>query len=66
MLLVMEIGMHRDVVVDIRAIFNVSYCETAKIFLRNAVEKYTILAPKPADWVEANLPEDFTVFAFPR
>jgi transposase-like protein len=30
------------------------------------VEKYAILAPKLADWMEVNIPEGFTIFTFPR
>ena len=34
--------------------------------LRKSVEKYAKIAPKLADWMEVNLPEGFSVFAFPR
>jgi len=40
--------------------------ETAETFLKKAVEKYALLAPKLADWMEVNIPEGFTVFSFPR
>jgi len=55
-----------EVAEDIRVIFNSPDRETAEAFLKKAVEKYAPLAPKLADWMEVNLPEGFTVFAFPR
>ena len=30
------------------------------------VEKYALVAPKLADWMEVNIPEGFTMFAFPK
>lgn len=58
--------MRREVAEDIRSIFNAPDRETAETFLKKAVEKYAILAPKLADWMEVNIPEGFTVFLFPR
>jgi len=61
-----KVGMRLEVAEDIRTIFNSPDWETAEAFLKKAVEKYALLAPKLADWMEVNLPEGFTVFAFPR
>jgi len=61
-----RVGMKREVAEDIRTIFNAPDREMAEAFLRKAVEKYALLAPKLADWMEVNLPEGFTVFAFPK
>lgn len=61
-----RVSMRREVAEDIRSIFNAPDQETAKAFLKRAVEKYALLAPKLADWMEVNIPEGFTVFSFPR
>lgn len=61
-----RVGMRREVAEDIRTIFNAPDRETAQTYLDKAVNKYSTLAPKLADWMEVNIPEGFTVFAFPR
>ena len=61
-----KVGLKGEVAEDIRTIFNAPDREIAEAFLRKAVEKYAVLAPKLADWMEVNLPEGFTVFAFPK
>ena len=61
-----KVGLKGEVAEDIRTIFNAPDREMAEAFLRKAVEKYAVLAPKLADWMEVNLPEGFTVFAFPK
>jgi len=61
-----RVGMRAEVAEDIRSIFNTPDRETAEIFLKRAVEKYALLAPKLADWMEVNIPEGFTIFSFPR
>ena len=61
-----KVGMRREAAEDIRSIFNAPDRETAETFLKKAVEKYALLAPKLADWMEVNVPEGFTVFSFPR
>jgi len=58
--------MRLEVAEDIHTIFNSPDRETAEVFLRRVVEKYAMLAPKLADWMEINIPEGFTVFSFPR
>jgi len=61
-----KVGMRGEVAEDIRTIFNAPDRETAEIYLKKTVEKYAVLAPKLADWMEINVPEGFTIFAFPR
>ena len=61
-----RVDMRAEVAEDIRSIFNTPDRETAETFLKKAVEKYALLAPKLADWMEVNIPEGFTVFSFPR
>lgn len=61
-----KVGMRKEVAEDIRTIFNAPDRELAETFLKKAVEKYAVLAPKLADWMEVNLQEGFTVFSFPK
>ena len=61
-----RVGMRKEVAEDIRVIFDAPDRELAEEFLKKAVEKYAVLAPKLADWMEVNLPEGFTVFSLPR
>jgi putative transposase len=57
-----RVGMRREVAEDIRSIFNAPDQKIAETYLKNSVEKYALLAPKLADWMEVNIPEGFTVF----
>lgn len=59
-----RVGMRGEVAEDIRAIFNAPDRDTAGIYLEKAVEKYSVIAPKLADWMEVNIPEGFAVFSF--
>ena len=61
-----RVGMRKEVAEDVRTIFNAPDRETSETYLKKAVEKYALLAPKLADWMEVNIPEGFTVFSFPR
>jgi len=61
-----KIAMRMEVAEDIRTIFNAPNRETAESYLQKAVNKYADIAPRLADWMEVNLPEGFTVFAFPK
>jgi len=61
-----RVSMRREVAEDIRSIFNAPDREAAQTYLDKAVDKYSVSAPKLADWMEVNIPEGFTVFAFPR
>jgi transposase-like protein len=54
-----------EVAADIRAIFNAPDRSSAETFLQKAIEKYEKTASKLAAWLEANIPEGLTVFAFP-
>ena len=58
--------MKTSVAADIGSIFNAESLEVATQKLALAVEKYSTTAPKLAAWMEANLPDGFTVFAFPE
>lgn len=59
-------SMKREVAADIRAIFNAPDRGQAEAQLRRTVEKYVHSASKLADWLEGNIPEGLTVFAFPE
>lgn len=61
-----KVGMRKEAAEDIRVVFNAPDRELAETFLKKAVEKYAILAPRLADWMEVNIPEGFTVFSLPR
>jgi putative transposase len=53
------------VAADIRMIFNAPNRTTANEYLSRMVQKYAKTAAKLADWLERNIPEGLTVFAFP-
>lgn len=55
-----------EVAADIRAIFNARDRAEADRLLAATVQKYTKTAAKLAAWLEANIPEGLTVFAFPQ
>lgn len=59
-------SMKREVAADIRAIFNAPDRAQAEAQLRRTVEKYAHSASRLADWLEGNIPEGLTVFAFPE
>jgi putative transposase len=61
-----RIEMRREVAADMRAIFESTDRLEAERRLRQAVDKYTQRAPKLSAWMEANVAESFTVFAFPE
>lgn len=54
-----------EVAADLRTIFNAPDRPTAESYLARKVEKYQKTASRLADWMESNLPEGLTVFAFP-
>jgi transposase-like protein len=58
--------MKTQVAADIRAIFNAPDRAAADALLRQASARYEALAPKLAQWMEANLPEGLTVFSLPE
>lgn len=53
-----------EVAADIRAIFNASDRLAAETLLSHTVAKYAATAPKLAEWMETNIPEGLTVFAW--
>lgn len=57
--------MRAEVAADIRTIFNAPDRPMAETYLKKAVEKYAKNATHLADWMEHNIPEGLTVFAFP-
>lgn len=58
-------SMKGEVAADIRAIFNAANRQEAEALLSKTVQKYAKSASRLATWMEENLPEGFTVFAFP-
>jgi transposase-like protein len=61
-----RIEMRREVAADMRAIFESTDRLEADRRLRQAVDKYAQRAPKLSAWMEGNVAESFTVFAFPE
>jgi putative transposase len=59
-------SMKASVASDIRAVFNAPNRQEADALLKKTVSKYAQDAPRLADWMEENLPEGLTVFAFPE
>ena len=57
--------MLKEVANDIRTIFNAPDRHTAEAYLAKTIQKYEQSASKLADWLEKNIPEGLTVFAFP-
>lgn len=55
-----------EVAADIRKVFNAPDRPTAEAYLKQTVEKYAQSASRLADWMETNLLEGLTVFAFPE
>lgn len=58
-------SMKAEVAADIRKVFNAPDRPTAETYLAQTVQKYAKTASKLAEWLEKNLPEGLTVFAFP-
>ena len=54
-----------EVAADIRKIFTAPDHPTAEAYLAQAVQKYAKTASRLAEWLEKNIPEGLTVFAFP-
>lgn len=55
-----------EVAADIRAIFNARDLTEAESLLAQTVSKYSQTASQLATWLETNIPEGLTVFAFPE
>lgn len=60
-----RLEMKKEVGADLRDIFNAPDRLEAERRLSVAVEKYRDKAPKLAEWMEANVPEGFTVLILP-
>lgn len=58
-------SMKAEVAGDIRAIFNAPNLHEAEALLAKMVRKYEKKASLLANWMETNIPEGLTVFAFP-
>jgi transposase-like protein len=58
-------AMRMEVAADIRSMFNAPDRKTAEEFLQAAIQKYAVSAPRLSAWLEENLSEGFTFFAFP-
>ncbi len=54
-----------SVAADIRAIFNAANRSEAEALLAKTVQKYATSAPRLSSWMDSNIPEGLTVFAFP-
>jgi len=63
---VLRKGMQREVAARIREIFNAPNRAQAEQMLQALVAEMEERAPRLAQWLETNLPEGFTVFAFPE
>jgi putative transposase len=59
-------SMKGDVASDIRSVFNAPDRHEADALLKKTVTKYAQDAPRLSTWMEENLPEGLTVFAFPQ
>jgi len=60
-----RLEMKACVAADIRAVFEAMDRSEADALLRRMVQKYEQTAPKLASWMEQNVPEGLTVFAYP-
>lgn len=58
--------MQLGVAADIRAIFDAPDRQRAEEYLKQIVAKYAKSASRLSDWMEAAIPEGFTVFDFPE
>lgn len=58
--------MKAEVARDIRAVFNAADRTEATEMLKRVVQKYEKMASRLSVWMEDNLPEGLTVFAFPE
>lgn len=59
-------SLKRPVAADIRAIFNAADLHEAEALLAKLVQKYAHSASRLASWMEENIPQGLTVFAFPE
>lgn len=57
-------SMKKGVAFDIRSVFDAPNLVEAERLLKLTVKKYESIASNLADWMESNIPEGFSVFAF--
>ena len=60
-----KIAMRTEVAADLRTVLDAPDADTANRWLQQTVTKYHTLAPKLAEWLEANVPESLTVLRWP-
>lgn len=58
-------SMKKGVAADIRSIFNAANRQEADRLLKINIDKYSATAPQLSKWMENNIAEGLTVFAFP-
>ena len=61
-----SLDQRRELARVLRDIFNAPDLAQARLRLMNSVKKYEVSSPKLSTWLEENVPEGFTVFAFPE
>jgi putative transposase len=61
-----RLDLKAEVAADIRTIFNAATREEATATLARVVQKYAKRSATLAAWLEANIPEGLTVFAYPE
>jgi putative transposase len=60
-----HVSQRTEVAADLRAVFNAPSRPEAERLVGLAVAKYEASAPRLAEWIERNVPEGLTVFAWP-
>ena len=63
---VTRMSQKQDVASDLREVFNAPTMEDARRKLAEIVEKYSKTQSRLAEWMEENVPEGLTAFAFPQ
>jgi len=61
-----QVALRPQVARDLRSVFNAAERGEAEERIVKLVDKYRPIAPKLADWIEANLPDGLAVFALPE
>lgn len=60
-----HVSQRTEVAADLRAVFNAPSRAEAERLVAISVTKYEASAPRLAEWIERNVPEGLTVFAWP-
>lgn len=63
---VVRLEQRQEVARDLRAVFNAPSREDAERLLAAMIKKYETSAPRLSAWLEGNVAEGLTVFAFPK